>query len=151
MDDDGPDDVEMRLWNIFTYYTSRGNSQDPQHLRAETFYKLCEECGIVDNVKVLKQDCYVVYRSLVAKRADKHTGRGTSLGGKYGKMSIGEKADHLQLRHDPNVKHSAVKKMHFSDFLSGLSELAKKLFGESNDEQKDIANFEKVIVIKCTK
>ena len=139
-------DVEMRLWNIFTYYTSRGNSQDPQHLRAETFYKLCEECGIVDNVRVLKQDCYVVYRSLVAKRADKHTGRGTSLGGKYGKMSIGEKAHHLQVLHDPSVKHSAVKKMHFSDFLSALSELGKKLFGENNDEKEDILNFERIIM-----
>ena len=145
-DNESENDVEMRLWNIFTYYTSRGNSQDPQHLRAETFYKLCEECGIVDNVRVLKQDCYVVYRSLVAKRADKHTGRGSSLGGKYGKLSISEKAHNLQVRHDPGVKHSAVKKMHFSDFLSGLSELGKKLFGENNDEQEDINNFERIIM-----
>lgn len=145
-DDADANDVEMQLWNIFTYYTSRGNSQDPQHLRAETFYKLCDECGIVDNVKVLKQDCYVAYRSLVAKRADKHTGRGTSLGGKYGKLSISEKAHKLQVQHDPGVKHSAVKKMHFSDFLTGLSELAKKLFGENNDEQDDIQNFERIIM-----
>lgn len=145
-DADSAEDVEMRLWNIFTYYTSRGNSQDPQHLRAETFYKLCEECGIIDNVKVLKQDCYVVYRSLVGKRADKHTGRGSSLGGKYGKRSISEKAHILKLRCDPGVKHEAVKKMHFSDFLSGLSEMGKKLFGENNDVQEDINTFEKIIM-----
>ena len=36
-------------------------------------------------------------------------------GGKYGKMSISEKAHKIMVRCDPAVRHSAVKKMTFSD------------------------------------
>ena len=141
----GTDDLEEHLFNVFTYYTTRGNSQDPQHLRMETFFKMCQECGIVDHVHVLKEDCYVVYRAVVSKRADLHTGRGTSLGS-HGKLTISEQAKSLMVRSDPGVKHAAVKKMQFSDWLSALSELAKKRFGESNDEVDDINSFERLIM-----
>jgi hypothetical protein len=141
----GTDDLEEHLFNVFTFYTTRGNSQDPQHLRMETFFKLCQECGIVDHVHVLKEDCYVVYRAVVSKRADTHTGRGTSLGS-HGKLTISEQAQNLMVRTDPGVKYAAVKKMQFSDWLSALSELAKKRFGESNDEVDDINSFERLIM-----
>jgi hypothetical protein len=111
----------------------------------ETFFKMCQECGIVDHVHVLKEDCYVVYRAVVSKRADLHTGRGTSLGS-HGKLTISEQAKSLMVRSDPGVKHAAVKKMQFSDWLSALSELAKKRFGESNDEVDDINSFERLIM-----
>ena len=32
----GTDDLEQHLFNIFTFYTTRGNSQDPQHLKMES-------------------------------------------------------------------------------------------------------------------
>eukprot|EP00946_MAST-07B_sp_MAST-7B-sp1_P005390 g5390.t1 len=141
----GTNDLEEHLFNVFTYYTTRGNSQDPQHLRMETFFKMCHECGIVDHVHVLKEDCYVVYRAVVSKRADSHTGRGTSLGS-YGKLSISEQATNLMVRTDPGVKYAAVKKMQFSDWLTALSALSKKRYGESNDEMDDINSFERLIM-----
>ena len=116
------------------------------HLRAEGFWKMCTECGIVDNVRVLKEDCNVVYRSQVSKRADRHTLRGAGTEKKNGKLSMGASAFRLKMKHDPGLKHTSIKKMHFSDFLTALADLSKRRYGDPTSEEEDEAAFEKLLM-----
>ena len=128
-------DLEILLWRIFTFYTINGSPQSPMFLRAQTFTEFCEEAGIIDRKRVLKQDCTVVYKDIVSKRADDVLGRGTRKAGGYfhGKATLSERARQLQTRHDPEKRFSAIKKMNFSDFLNALSRLATKLYPGSDE------------------
>jgi hypothetical protein len=40
--------VETELWNIFTYYTLRGDSLDPEHLKTQQFMQFLRDCLIVE-------------------------------------------------------------------------------------------------------
>ena len=40
--------VETELWNIFTYYTLRGDSLDPEHLKTQQFMQFLRDCMIVE-------------------------------------------------------------------------------------------------------
>eukprot|EP00949_MAST-11_sp_MAST-11-sp1_P005269 g5269.t1 len=143
-------DIEMRCWNVFTFYTVRSSALEPMFMRAETFTSLCMEVGICDGINVLKQDCAVVYKSLVSKRSDAHTGRGTSKagGGKYGKASLEEKARQIKMRSDHGHRFVTVKKMSFSDFLTALSRLALKLYGGTVGERSEERAFERLLMEK---
>ena len=111
-------DLEILLWRIFTFYTISGNPQSPMFLRAQTFTEFCGESGIIDGKRVLKQDCTVIYKDIVSKRADDVLGRGTRKAGGYfhGKATLSERARQLQTRHDPEKRFSAIKKMNFLTF-----------------------------------
>lgn len=128
-------DLEVLLWRIFTFYTINGNPQSPMFLRAQTFTEFCDEAHIIDEQKVLKQDCTVIYKDIVSKRADDVTGRGTRKAGGYahGKATLSERARQLQTRHDPEKRFSSIKKMNFSDFLNALSRLGRKIYPGSDE------------------
>ena len=128
-------DLEVLLWRIFTFYTINGNPQTPMFLRAQTFTEFCEEANIIDEKRVLKQDCTVIYKDIVSKRADDVTGRGTrkASGYAHGKATLSECARQLQTRHDPEKRFSSIKKMNFSDFLNALSRLGKKIYPGSDE------------------
>ena len=40
--------VEHELWQIFTFYTLRGDALDPEHLKTSQFLQLLRDCLIVE-------------------------------------------------------------------------------------------------------
>ena len=136
-------EVEVLLWRIFTYYSINGNPQNPMFLRAQTFVEFCLDARLINNTTLLKQDCTVIYKDIVSKRADKVTGRGSRRAGGYahGKPTLSERARQLQLRHDPEKRHVSIKKMNFSDFTNSLSRISSRIMPHLNPAEA----FEKVL------
>ena len=112
----------METWKYcygaYSHFTRLTEPQSPMFLRAQTFTEFCGESGIIDGKRVLKQDCTVIYKDIVSKRADDVLGRGTRKAGGYfhGKATLSERARQLQTRHDPEKRFSAIKKMNFLTF-----------------------------------
>jgi hypothetical protein len=40
--------IQEELWNIYTYYSLRGNPRDPSHINATQFYKFCRDTLLFD-------------------------------------------------------------------------------------------------------
>ena len=139
-------DVEVLLWRIFTHYSINGNPQNPMFLRAQTFVEFCVDAKIVDGVNLIKQDCNVIYKDIVSKRADNVTGRGTRQAGgfQYGKATLSEHARQLHLRHDPEKRDISIKKMNFSDFVNALSRIALRLCPMTEEEAFELMLDERV-------
>jgi len=51
-DDEEEFTVEESLWNVFTFYTLRGDPMDPEHMSKREFVKFCRDCLIVPRPSV---------------------------------------------------------------------------------------------------
>ena len=70
---DGMSNVEVELWNVFTYYALHGNPLDPEHMTAFQFVKFCRDSGILGpETPVKKADVNVSFTHQV-KRPQKYS------------------------------------------------------------------------------
>ena len=59
--------LEIELWNIFTYYTLHGCPRDPSRLQLSHFVKLCSDSQLMDatmvSIPIQQADIYLILTS----------------------------------------------------------------------------------------
>ena len=129
-DDEEEYTVEESLWNVFTFYTLRGDPMDPEHMSKREFVKFCRDCLIVPRPTVKdslrnkeERERIEMSEILLQHIMSRHSN--------YIKNMLSTAEIHViytsVMRRSNRTTHK--EKMNYTDFLNALMKISIELYG----------------------